>query len=304
MLVDSPKIERDPLDLDPVAVELPRGWLGGSIAWAIRQDVAHLHIVTDVANGGDARRSKWFRDPPTIWRVEGREAVQVRSLSYEPPEPPDAVTELFREVIEAAGADVVVEGGTMRAEVLGLEVARVICDADGIPQLAVGVGRHDRLAQAMLYGTDDVDVSLRTAVASVLDRRHGDAGSHPANQLAAQRWLRAVVVHDPRLVGARQLRPVTGTVEPRLKRQTPAIAVGTSDDGAPVVVATSVGVDLDALGDAADARAVHADATTSLVLVVPEGDDFPAVRELAARLVVPASVVTVPRGWRSLPTGR
>ena len=206
-------------------------------------------------------------------------------------------------MIEAAGAEAVVEAGTMRAEVLGLEVARVMRDVDGVAQLAVGVGRHDRLAQAMLYGTDDVDVSLRTAVASVLDHRHGSAGSHPANQLAAQRWLRVVLVKNPHLAGARALRPVTGTVEPRLKRHTPAMAVGTRHDGSPVVVAATVGVDLDALSDAADARAVHAEPTTPLVLVLPDGDDLDAIHRLAARLASPATIVTVPRDWRSVPTG-
>jgi hypothetical protein len=36
-----------------------------------------------------------------------------------------------------------------------------------------------------------------------------------------------------------------------------------------------------------------------LVLAVPEGDDHPVTRRLAAALVEPAEVVTVPADWRA-----
>ncbi|MBO0692749.1 MAG: hypothetical protein J2P58_07620, partial [Acidimicrobiaceae bacterium] len=37
-----------------------------------------------------------------------------------------------------------------------------------------------------------------------------------------------------------------------------------------------------------------------LVLVVPDGDDYPVTRELAAALAEPAEVVVVPRDWATL----
>jgi len=45
---------------------------------------------------------------------------------------------------------------------------------------------------------------------------------------------------------------------------------------------------------AADARDELAGPDARLVLAVPEGDDHPVTRELAARLAVPAEVVPVP----------
>jgi hypothetical protein len=70
------------------------------------------------------------------------------------------------------------------------------------------------------------------------------------------------------------------------------------------VVACAVGIAPDLVPAAADARAVL-DATrddgpaSTLLLAVPERDDHPAVRRVAARLTVPASVVAVPGDWRT-----
>ena len=64
--------------------------------------------------------------------------------------------------------------------------------------------------------------------------------------------------------------------------------------GAPVVVVCSAGIDLDLVPFAADARDALAEPDTRLLLAVPEGDDHPVTRELAARLAVPAEVVPVP----------
>jgi hypothetical protein len=73
------------------------------------------------------------------------------------------------------------------------------------------------------------------------------------------------------------------------------IACATASDA---VVVCSVGVDLDLVPAAAEARlALAPDAR--LVLAVPERDDHPATRALAKRLKVPAEVVAVPGDWRT-----
>jgi hypothetical protein len=64
-----------------------------------------------------------------------------------------------------------------------------------------------------------------------------------------------------------------------------------------VVVACSVGVDLDVVPSAADARdALAPDAR--LLVVLPERDALPVTRRLAGSLVEPAEVVTVPLEFR------
>jgi hypothetical protein len=83
-----------------------------------------------------------------------------------------------------------------------------------------------------------------------------------------------------------------------VKDSAAAIAVGTDHDGGTVVVACSVGIDLDVVPSGADARlALAPDAR--LVVVVPERDAHPVTQRLAAALSHPAEVVAVPGDWRS-----
>ena len=303
VLVDPVKVDRDPDDLTfDSTPQLPRGWLGGAITWGTRHDVSALHVLADDLGGDDARKAGWFRDPPTLWKITGRSAAPVVATPYVDPPEPDSVSHLFADTIRSAGADVVVEHGVIRGEVLGLEVARVLPDFEGVPQLEIGVGKHDRLAQAMLHGPQEAEASLRGAVAAIRDHRRAHRGMHPANQLAPERWLRDILARRPETITLESLSPVAGTSAPRLKRPAPAMAIGTRAYGLPpVVVACSVGVDLDAVADAADARAVRsADPQAPLWLVLPYGDDLPAIRALAARLADPAHVITVPKAWRNL----
>jgi hypothetical protein len=73
------------------------------------------------------------------------------------------------------------------------------------------------------------------------------------------------------------------------------VACATSDG---VVVVCSVGVDLDLVPAAADAR-LALDPLAALVLVVPERDDHPVTRSLAERLTRPATIETISGDWRS-----
>lgn len=302
VLVHPVTVDRDPDDLAfDTTPQLPRGWLGGAIMWGARHNVRALHILADDLGGADARKAAHFAEPPQLWKVTGRDAALVVSTPYVDPPEPDSVSELFADTISAAGAAVVIEHGIVRGEVLGLEVARVVPDFEGVPQLEIGVGRHDRLAQAMLYGTADAGESLRTAVLAVLQHRKPHAGPHPANQLAPERWLRDILVRRPSTIALSSLVAVAGTSAPRLKRPSPAMAIGTRAYDLPeIVLACSVGVDLDAVADAADARSARSSAGAPLWLVLPHGDDLPAIRSLAARLAVPAEVITVPRAWRDI----
>jgi hypothetical protein len=225
-----------------------------------------------------ARRAMCFTSPPTVWH-EGS-PVDPAPPAVQPPLPPESAD--LAPLLVAAGAEPVVEHGVLIGEVLGLEVCRVV---DG--RLEVGVGKHDREAQRMVHGDESPEGALRAAVRIVHEQRPAD--------LAAERWLRSVVVRRPELVGCGGLAPVAPPL-PRgdLRVPQPASAVG---DG--VVVACSVGIDLDLVPTAADTRMAHAP-DAALVLVVPEGDDHAVTRALAAALCDPAEVRTVPAAWRSL----
>lgn len=251
-----------------------------------------VNLVTEHAAGLLARRASLFAEPPVVWLATGAalERAEPEPLPVIPPLDPRVAG--FAARIVAAGADPVVEHGRLIGEVHGLEVARVVVGADG-PHLEIGVGRFDREANALIGGTD-------LAAVVQLVRRHRDlrADTHPLNLLARSRWLRSKLLADPVLVGADHLAPLAPTVEPPdLRTPWPAPAVGVDGDGRPLVVVASVGVDLDLVPAAADARLAafpeQAGVRARLVLVVPPGDAHPVTIALAAALAEPAEVVVV-----------
>jgi hypothetical protein len=272
----------------------PRGWLGGAIVWGARRELMHVHVLLDHVGPFDVLRTKCLTNGPTLWQVSGRTITAPTVVEAESPIVSEDHLEKFSALITDAGAEVVVDHGVVRAEVLGLEVGRVTVDETGATQLEVGVGRHDRLANAMLGHDRDIAASLTNAVGSVASRRTHVSGTHPANQLARERWLRCIVRDQPSLVNVpgplhsiESVRPAT------LKQLDPALLFG---DG--VIVACSVGVDLDAAIDAAVVRSQLAP-DARLLLVLPEHDVFDAHRVVVSS-IPRAEIVTVPDSWMAL----
>lgn len=265
--------------------------LGGALAWGRQNEVRELHVLGPAdAAGVLARRAGEFAEPAQVHLSIGAhvEPAAPTSLPVEPPLPPEA--EPYRALFAEVGAEAVVEHGLLLAEVLGLEVGRVV---DGA--LEVGVGKHDREAQKLMHPDRRPPEALRAAVEAVKAVRHVGASPHPMNQLAASRWLRAVVCRRPDLIGVSALTPVASPTPRSDDLRVPAPAFATGDG---LVVACSVGIDLDLVPEAADARLAHASPDTRLVIVVPEADAHPLTIALASDLRVPADVVTVPPDWR------
>jgi hypothetical protein len=272
----------------------PRGWLGGAVVWAHRQNLRNLHILLDHLAPADVTRVASLSNPPTLWQISGRTLAPARPGNVEPEPVSEDHLRLFSALITDAGAELVVDHGVIRAEVLGLEVGRITTDENEVPWLEVGVGKHDRLANAMLGHDRDIAASLKNAVGSVESRRRHDAGTHPANQLSRERWLRCIVRAQPSLVGVNvPLHSIESLRPAALKQLDPALLLGNG-----VLVACSVGVDLDAAIDAATVRA-RIDPTLKLLLVIPEHDVFDAQRIVIAS-IPNAEIVTVPGTWMSL----
>jgi hypothetical protein len=251
------------------------------------------------ASGVVARRAAEWTDGPAVWRIEGRRLVPPPPAAVPASAPvPEAVL-AFAEVLRAHGAEPVVEHGELLGDVLGLEVARVTPGAEGW-HLEVGVGRLDRSARAEMRPGEADGAALEEVVGVVRTWRRASAPRHPANTLSRQRWLRAALVAEPSWAGAVHLTPIA---PPRpslgLRQGGAAPAAGTALDGGPLIVVCSTGVDVDLVPVAADTRCLRdgPHAATRLVLVVPEGDDYPVTRSLAAGLRHPAEVVTVRRDW-------
>ena len=259
-----------------LVVERPASSLGRVLVWADREGVATVNVLVDdpAAAGLLARRAAAFAPSPEIWLVEERRLRRAEAAPPPVPVEPPAAARRQVGLLEGAGVEVVAEHGEIRGEVLGLEVARVVVDEGdgggaGPARVEVGVGRHDRDAFTMVHGGVPTAEALARVVEKVRQHRQADAEAHPLGRLAAERWLRALLVADPAAVGATRLVPADPTI-PRegVKDVAPAIAFGVDDAGRAVVVACSVGIDLDLVPAAADARLAHAP-DGRLVVVVP-----------------------------------
>ena len=277
--------------------------LGAALALSGRESLP-LSVMADRSAVGTidvpgrlARRAGQFADGIEVWQVEDRSLIPAVVAPVADRALPSAAALALIPTLEEAGVDVTVEHGAIRGEIRGLEIARIVDVGDGA-RIEVGVGRHDREAFTMVHGDLPTSEALRSVVASVEAVRRVEAEAHPLRRLAPEGWLRSMVLDHPALVGAVTLVPA----EPPLPRDSvkdtaAAIAAGVDRDGHPVVVACSVGIDLDLVPTAADARVVH-DPAARLVLVVPTRDAHPVTRRLAAGLREPATVVTVGDDWR------
>lgn len=273
--------------------EQPERSLGGALAWAMRHAAAgDLAIIAESATGVLARRAELFDLPITIWHAVERMLIPAVVEPYPEAGPLDPAHDELRSLIEEGRAEPLVEHGVLVGEVRGLEVCRVVTDAaTGEVRLEVGVGAHDREAFLMIHGGRPTVEALADVVASVeLHRREG-APYHPLNKLGAERFLRWMALQDPQRVGAASLAAAAPPVlRTNVKDPVPAVAVGTTIDGGPLVVVTSTGIDLDLVPFALDAREMHSP-DADLHLVVPERDASPVTRALAAAARRPPTLV-------------
>jgi hypothetical protein len=278
--------------------------LGPAIVWAVRNGATEIDLVADRPLTVAARRGGEFALPIRVWTLDGRQLRAVPPADIAVSRRPPASHLRFVPDIEAAGAAVVVEHGVVTGEVGGLEVCRVVdVDGGGGVRLEVGVGPHDREAFAIIHGDVPSREALAGVVAAVAAARRLDAPGHPLNRLAPERQLRWRLEHEPWLVGMVSVRHAEPPVPRRgLKQRAPCTAIGHRLDGESVVIVCSVGVDLDVVPYAADARlaaGVGAGGTSSpaeTIVVLPERDLLPVTRELAGQLRHSVSLLTLSAG--------
>ena len=123
------------------------------------------------------------------------------------------------------------------------------------------------------------------------DRRL-DRPPHPLNRLARERLVRDLLVREPGRIDLVSLAPAPPPVpRPRLTEVAPCAALGYDGEGRVVVVVCSVGIDLDLVPWAADARLALAAPADRLLLVLPRRDAHPVTRALAEQLRHPAELV-------------
>ncbi|GAC1320115.1 MAG: hypothetical protein NVSMB12_19650 [Acidimicrobiales bacterium] len=284
--------------------------LAAAVDLTVRGGAAHLYFFCEQNSPEIARRAAAFSVAVTVVAPDG-DFETLRPAPPEGPVPMPDVLAPYADRFRAAALDPVWEHGVLTGEWLGLEVARAVL-TDETVAYDVGVGKHDREGNRLLYPDGPTPELLAHAVATVAAIRTPRAAPHPANQLVPDRWLRRVLMARPALIG---LTVLTAAPPPEartdLRQRGVAPAWGLDAAGRPVAVVCSVGVDPDVVAQAADTRilaplwpgvpASHAPASPWRVLiVVPEGDDHPLTRRCATLLRDPAEVVTIPTDWRAL----
>ena len=285
--------------------------LGAALIWAGRAGASSLHVVAEDGTGVLARRAAEFTLPTTVWLADGRQLVAAEPAPFGPLPEARAEHLAFVTDIKNAGAVPIIEHGVVAGEVRGLEVCRVV-DADGpdgpVVRLEVGAGVHDREAFAIMHGDVPTYEALSGVVGAVADVRDVDSPAHPLNRLSPERFLRWRLEQEPWLVDLASVEASPPPVPRRnLKDRTPCSALGRRLDGTPVVVVCSVGVDLDLIPYAADARLAAAawgkmrgdepgvgaaarpgdgqdGAVLDVVVALPPRDVVPATTELAGML--------------------
>jgi hypothetical protein len=273
----------------------PQRILGQALAWSRRQpDITVLNVLLESPHASIvARRAEAFACDIRVWEVHDRTLVAAA------PEPVAVVPMVRPELlalsgeIAAAGADPLCEWGVLVGEVEGLEVCRVVrSNETGEVVLQVGIGAHDREAFAMLHGDRPPLVALQGVVEAVAPHRVLNAAPHALNRIATERLLRASVINAPGIVGAARLVANDPPV-PRanVKDPMPCVATGVDAQGTAMTVVCSVGIDLDLVPFAADARTRHGG---RLIVVVPERDAHAVTLDLLSLLRESAVLVTVP----------
>lgn len=260
---------------------MPAAGLGGPLVWAMRRGARRLHVVVESGAASLARRATGFSLPVQAWTALGRSLDAATAVPLRAPAEVPSAHLAFEDVIEAAGAESVIEHGVLCGEVLGLEVCRVVDDPDtGSVRLDIGIGDHDREAFRLLHGERPPAEALADVVATVGMHRRDPTDAHPLARLARERLLRAAVIGCPAAVGASSVAACPPPEpRPNLKDPVPCMAIADVGDSRRLLV-FSTGVDLDAVPACVDARL--ATGIVDCALVVPVRDAIPAQRMLAA----------------------
>lgn len=268
--------------------------LGATLAWASTHAGSRaVRMLVERDSGVLARRAAQFDADVEIWHVDERSLLPAIADPHLPRVKARPEHLAFADVIEAAGATVVVEHGVVVGEVAGLELCRVVDDATtGETRLEVGMGAHDREAFAMVHGHLPAPEALRQVIDSVAPHRVVGAPQHPFNQFAAERLLRWLALDVPSSIGFESLAPVEPPVVRRnLKDAVPCAARGTMRDGRDTVAVFASGVDLDVVPFAVDVA--DREGVDDVAVVLRARDVVPSIERLAALTRRSVAIVTI-----------
>lgn len=296
----------------------PGSALGAGLLRAgLHGDATPLTVCFDDASEAAlaTRRVTALEPTPEVRHVDGRSLVAVAPADETDPAvdtSPDGFAVEFDDLCRSVGVKPILEHGTWRGEVLGLEVVRAVDGSDPMtsepaegpsgslsgarPMIEVGVGRFDREAGVLMRaGRSDAE-ALAAAADLVRAQRRPGAGAHPLATLARERWMRQDLCTHPELLDLVDLAPVDPADERlNLRDPAPAPAMGSDADGGRVLLICSVGVDPHLVSAAAEL--VLREVPDRVVVALPTRDVMTPVERAIARLRVPTAVVGVACSW-------
>lgn len=272
----------------------PERSFGQAMVLAAGHDASSLDLLISADASTVARRASLFEPSPTVWQIDGTAVERAVPLEWLPI-PAPALEPHIEALLALDDVDVIVENGCVIGECRGLEVARVT--GEGTEQrLDVGVGAYDQGAFAVINPDMTPTEALAEVVAQVITHRRTGALVHPLNRLARERWIRSELLSDPGSVGLSDLAIVEPiSIRTGIKDRAIASALGHDADGRSVLVACTVGIDLDAVPAAVDLAAHHD--TDRIMIVLPDRDRHQLVQQVADRSRRPIEFRTAPEPW-------
>ena len=272
----------------------PERSFGQALVLAARNQAQTLDLLVETDAAAVARRAILFDPSPSVWSLDGNELVPAEASAPEHVAAA-AIEPEIAALLDVDDVDVIIEHGVIVGECRGLEVARVT-GAGAEQRLDVGVGAYDQGAFSVMNPHLTPDEALGNVVDQVMQFRRRGGEPHPINRLARERWVRSELLVEPRLIGLASLEVVEPMTErDGIKDIAIAAAVGITETGERVLVACTVGIDLDAVPAAVDLAAQH-DADR-IMIVLPERDRHPIVQAVADQSRVPIEFVSGPEPW-------
>jgi hypothetical protein len=286
------------LELDGVWTALlevaPERSFGQALVLAARNQAQSLDLLVESDAASVARRAQLFDPSPSVWIIDGTELAPAEA-SVPKHVTAAAIEPKIAALLDVDDVDVIIEHGVIIGECRGLEVARVT-GAGAEQRLDVGVGAYDQGAFVVMNPHLTPDEALGNVVDQVMDFRRRGGEPHPINRLARERWVRTELLAEPLQIGMASLE-VVEPMTPRegIKDIAIAAAVGVAATGERVLVACTVGIDLDAVPAAADLAAQHG--ADRIMIVLPDRDRHPIVQAVADQSRLPIEFVSAPEPW-------
>ncbi|MEC7924091.1 MAG: hypothetical protein VYB80_02630 [Actinomycetota bacterium] len=254
-----------------------------------------VHLIVDQENPVLYEQKLGFDLDIRIWIVEGKELIEHPEIpAYHPKTAPKKARSLST-TLEKLDCLVIEEHGALRAEVHGVEVARIVQTDKGAYEINVGVGEYDQNAHSTLTRDADTGKNLRQVISTVKQFRHKKASPHPLNRILRSRWLMSEAISNPALLGMEKLSYVESlsSTYDSLRNQ-PCSALGRRGETVTLVLSTT-GIDLSLVPHAGGQINRHN--PDALIFLMPEQDKHPAIFRQAQHLLLEPTFTMIDEPW-------